>query len=62
MIYMQNRLKSTVVWVAVLSQILLIIGLISPGITDSVKIVGSAVIEILTLFGILNNPTNKGGF
>lgn len=59
---MQNRLKSAVVWAAVLAQVLLIIGLVCPEITDNVKIVGGAVIEILTLFGILNNPTNKGGF
>lgn len=59
---MQNRLKSAVVWGAVLGQVLLIIGLVHPEITDTVKIVGGAVIEILTLFGILNNPTNKTGF
>lgn len=59
---MQNRIKSKIVWVSVLAQVILIVGLINPGITDNVKIVGSAVIEILTLFGILNNPTNKEGF
>ena len=59
---MQNRIKSKIVWVSVLAQIILIVGLINPAVTDNVKIVGSAVIEILTLFGILNNPTNKEGF
>ena len=59
---MQNRLKSAVVWGAVLAQVLLVIGLVNPEITDTVKIVGGSVIEILTLFGILNNPTNKTGF
>lgn len=59
---MQNRLKSRVVWAAVLGQILLIIGVFLPEISDVVKIVGGAIIEILTVIGILNNPTNKDGF
>ena len=59
---MQNRLKSKVVWTAVLGQVLLIVGLFLPNISDIVKIVGGAVIEIFTLFGILNNPTNNKGF
>ena len=59
---MQNRFKSAVVWGAVLAQILLVIGFFFPEISDGVKIVGGAIIEILTLFGILNNPTNKEGF
>lgn len=59
---MQNRFKSSVVWLAVLSQVLLIIGLFLPNVADEVKIVGTAMIEILTLFGILNNPTDKSNF
>ena len=59
----QNRLTSTVVWAAVLGQVLLILGLfVAPEISDTVKIVGFAVIEILTLFGVLNNPTSKTNF
>lgn len=59
---MKHRLTSPVVWGSVLAQVLLIVGLYMPNITDSVKIVGMAVIEILTLFGVLNNPTDKEGF
>ena len=59
---MQNRFKSSVVWIAVLAQISLIIGLFLPGLTENVKILGGSIIEILTLFGILNNPTDKEGF
>ena len=59
---MQNRFRSKVVWGAVLGQILLVIGIFLPNISNEVKVVGGAVIEILTLFGILNNPTNKDGF
>jgi uncharacterized membrane protein len=58
----QNRFKSKVVWTAVLAQVLVILGLYMPGIADEVKIVGTAVLEMLTLFGILNNPTNSAGF
>ena len=59
---MQNRLKSKVVWASVLGQVLLIVGIFLPNITNEVKIVGGAAIEIFTLFGVLNNPTNKNGF
>lgn len=59
---MQNRFKSSVVWAAVLAQILLVVGLFLPNIADEIKIVGTAAIEILTLFGILNNPTDKSNF
>lgn len=59
---MNNRLKSKVVWAAVLAQVLLIAGLYLPEVSNEIKIVGTAVIEILTLFGILNNPTDKENF
>ena len=57
-----ERLKSPVVWVSVISQIALIVALYNPEISDSVKMVGGAIVEVLTLFGILNNPENRGGF
>jgi len=58
----QNRFTSPVVWAAVLGQVLLVLGLFAPDITDTVKVVGFAVIEVLTLFGVFNDPTNKTGF
>ena len=58
----QSRLKSKVVWLAVLSQILIILGVFVPQISDEVKVVGTALIEIVTLFGILNDPTSKDNF
>lgn len=58
----QNRLKSKVVWLAVLAQILLMLALFIPEISNQVKIVGTAIIEILTLFGILNNPSDPNNF
>ena len=59
---MKERLKSKVVWTAVLSQVLIIIALFLPNIADEGKIIGTALLEILTLFGILNNPTDKENF
>lgn len=59
---MKDRIKSPVVWLAVLAQICIIIGLFAPDISDTVKVIGTCVIEICTVFGILNNPTNREGF
>lgn len=59
---MKNRLTSPVVWLSILSQILLVITLVNPAVADTVKIVGTVIIEILTLVGILNNPTDKQNF
>lgn len=57
-----ERLKSKVVWLAVLSQVLIIISLCVPQISDTVKTVVTALLEILTLFGVLNNPADKENF
>jgi len=57
-----ERLKSPVTLVALLGQILLLVGLFTPELSDTVKIVGTVVIESLTLLGVLNNPTNKENF
>jgi uncharacterized membrane protein len=59
----QNRFRSPVLWAAVAAQIISIIGLVGGwdaiGVSDSVvKSVVTAVLEILTLIGILNNPTD----
>ncbi|MDE6123754.1 MAG: phage holin family protein [Eubacterium sp.] len=59
---MKTRLKSPVVWLAVLAQICVIITLFVPDIENTVKTVGVCIIEILTLFGILNNPTDEKSF
>ena len=59
---MKKRLKSKVVWLSVLAQVIIIIGVFCPDITDEVKIIGTALIEIATLFGILNNPSDRDNF
>ena len=58
----KERLRSPIVWSAILAQILIIIGLFIPGIADTIKIVATSVIEILTIVGILNNPSDRKNF
>lgn len=57
-----ERMKSPVVWLAVIAQVVVIVGLFKPEISDTIKIVGTAIVEMLTLFGILNNPTDGEKF
>lgn len=58
----QNRLKSPVVWLAVVSQLTLILTIFNPELSEQFKIIASAILEIFTVLGVLNNPTNKSGF
>lgn len=60
----QSRWKSAVMWGAIISQIISIIGLLGLWNTigmssDTFQGVATAVLSILTLFGVLNNPTSK---
>lgn len=57
-----DRLKSPVTWAAILAQVLVIIGLYLPNLTEPIKITGTAVIEIATVMGVLNNPTDRKNF
>ena len=59
---MKERLKSPVVWLSVIAQVCIIITLFAPEISDTVKIIATALVEIFTLFGVLNNPTERGEF
>ena len=59
---MKERLKSPVVWAAVISQVCIIITLFAPDAGQELKTVAACIIEILTLFGILNNPTDRDNF
>ncbi len=58
----KERLKSPVVWTAVLMQVVLIIALFNKELSEIIKIIGTSIIEILTLFAILNNPSDKNNF
>lgn len=62
----QNRLKSKVFWVALVAQIISIIGYLGLfekwGIMpEQVETMVASVLQLLVLFGILNNPTNPDG-
>lgn len=61
----QNRLKSPVVWGAVVAQVLAILTTLGVfGTTESGAIEGvvAAVLQLLTVFGVLNNPTDGAHF
>lgn len=62
---MQNRLKSKVVWIAALAQIVIILqltGVLQISDIEIVNGVATAVIQMLVLFGVLNDPTSKVNF
>lgn len=55
----KERLKSKVVWVAIIAQIIIIVGLFFPNVADYIKIIGACAVQIATVIGVLNNPTDK---
>lgn len=61
----QNRLLSPVALTAIAAQvlsILVIAGVIDTGLSQSIEAAIVAILELLTAFGVLNNPTDKGSF
>ena len=61
----QNRLKSKVVWMAVAAQVLAILvalGVIDTGMSDTLNGVCVSALQLLVAFGVLNNPTDKSEF
>lgn len=64
---MQNRFKSKVLWVAIAAQVIALLEL-----TGAFKAVGldaglvgdvvAGVLQLLVLFGVLNNPTDGDNF
>lgn len=61
----QNRLLSPVTLAAIAAQLLSILvlaGVINTGMSEAIEAVVVAVLELLTTFGVLNNPTNKKTF
>lgn len=62
---MQHRLKSPVVWSTIAAQVLAILvalGLIDVGQSETVNTVIVAILQMFVAFGVLNNPTDKDGF
>lgn len=61
----QNRFKSPVLWGAVVAQVLAILttlGVFGTSESGAIEQVIAAVLQLLTVFGVLNNPTDKGHF
>ena len=60
----QNRFRSPVLWASVAAQILsilVLVGVIDTGLSETINNVVCAVLQLLATFGILNNPTNPSG-
>jgi len=55
----KDRLKSKIVWVGIVAQVVLLVALFNPDIADTIKIAGASVVEIATMVGLLNNPADK---
>lgn len=58
----KKRLTSKVVWASVIAQVLVIVVLINPGMGNTLQIILTALLEIATAFGVLNNPTSVDRF
>lgn len=61
----QERMKSVVMWSAVLAQVIVILqitGILDVSQIEIVNTVVTATLQILVLVGILNSPTTKGAF
>lgn len=61
----QNRIKSPVLWSALVAQILSILVLldvIAPTQSETINAVVAAVLQMLVAFGVLNNPSDKANF
>lgn len=60
----QNRFRSPVLWAALAAQLLsmlVVLGVIDTGMSDAIDGVVAALLQLLTAFGVLNNPTNQTG-
>ena len=61
----QNRLKSPVVWAAVIAQILtilIVLDVINVVQQDTINALVASVLQLLVAFGILNNPVAQDKF
>lgn len=62
---MQNRWKSKVVWAGLVTLILgtlVQLGYITPTQSETLNNAVAGILDALTFFAVLNNPTNKKGF
>lgn len=62
---LKNRLKSPVVWASIAAQVLsimVLLGVIGQEWSNAITGIVSALLEALTIFGVLNNPTEASKF
>lgn len=59
-IKIKDRLKSHTVWGGIIAQLCIIIALVNPDIENNFKIITTALLEIITLVGLINNPADRG--
>lgn len=59
---MREKLKSKVVWLTAIPLIANLVGMFLPEYQEQFATVGTTVVTLLALFGILNNPNDKEGF
>ncbi len=59
---LKQRLKSPVVWLSAAAQIASLSAIFFPEAFEGVKYVASAVVTALTMFGVLNNPSDRENF
>jgi len=58
----QDRLKSKAMWVAIIAQVVVILsvtGILPQTDIEILNAVGLAILEIVSLFGIVNSPTTR---
>lgn len=58
----KKRITSKVVWAAVIAQVVLIVTCFNQDLATEIKAVAVPILEILALFGFLNNPADKDNF
>ena len=59
----KNKLTSKVVWITAIPLIAnLIATLVSQAYADNFSSIATTIVSLLALFGILNNPNDKGSF
>lgn len=58
----QGRFRSKVLWLAVVAVVVGVVTRYIPDVSTDVKFIADAVITLLTLFGVLNDPTSKDKF
>jgi phi LC3 family holin len=62
---LQNRLKSKVVWISIISTVLLLFnqfGILDNLQLETLKNAADVILSVLVVFGILNNPRTPDKF